>query len=175
MEPILIDTKYFIDDRGIFYESYKKSSMILHNICKDFVQDNHSTSKKNTIRGLHYQWDKPMDKLVRVSFGVIMDVVVDIRINSKNYGKVYYYELSEQNLKQLYIPSGFAHGFVALSDIAHVQYKCTNEYNSSGESGIDPLDKDLNINWNIDINRAIISNKDLNAISFKKYSLNAKF
>jgi dTDP-4-dehydrorhamnose 3,5-epimerase len=171
MEPILIDTKYFIDDRGIFYESYKKSSLLDYT----FVQDNHAVSKKNVIRGMHYQWDGPMDKLVRCSHGKVMDVIIDVRKKSINFGKIYYFELSEENMQQLFVPAGFAHGYVALSDVAHVQYKCTVEYNKNGESGINPLDKKLNINWGIDLQNAIISDKDKQSISFEEYALNPKF
>jgi dTDP-4-dehydrorhamnose 3,5-epimerase len=171
MQPFIITIKKYQDLRGDFYESYKQTSL------SDFlfVQDNHSVSKKNVIRGMHYQWDRPMDKLVRCSYGKIMDVIVDIRKESETFGKVYYYELSEENMNQLFVPAGFAHGFVALSDIAHVQYKCTAEYNKNGEAGINPLDKTLNINWGIDINEAIISDKDRNSISFLDYKLDPKF
>jgi len=171
MEPFLITVKKYTDLRGDFYESYKASNL------KDFlfVQDNHSVSKKNVIRGMHYQWDNPMDKLVRCSYGKIMDVIVDIRGNSKNLGNVYYYELSEENMNQLFVPAGFAHGFIALTDIAHVQYKCTAEYNNTGESGINPLDKQLNINWGIGLKDTILSEKDKNSISFAEYNLQPKF
>lgn len=171
MEPYLINIKKYTDKRGDFYESYKSSSLP-HLF---FVQDNHSVSKKNVIRGMHYQWDKPMDKLVRCSSGTVMDVIIDIRHKSKDYGKIYYYELSEQNMNQLFIPAGFAHGFIALSDIAHVQYKCTAEYNKDAEAGINPLDKQLNINWGIDIKNAILSEKDLKSISFSDYKAQPKF
>lgn len=173
-EPILIKTKKFFDSRGYFFETYKKSILCDLGIDTTFVQDNHSFSKKNVIRGMHYQWDLPMGKLVRCSFGKVMDVVVDIRIKSINFGKVYYYELSEENGNQVYIPAGFAHGFLALED-SHLQYKCTSEYNKNGESGINPFDKELNINWNLNLKNAIISDKDLNSSSFCNYKKNFKF
>lgn len=171
MEPYLLTVKKYTDLRGDFYESYKASN--LRHV--SFMQDNHSVSKKNVIRGMHYQWDKPMDKLVRCSYGSVMDVIVDIRADSRNFGNVYYYVLSEENMNQLFVPAGFAHGFIALTDIAHVQYKCTAEYNKNGESGINPLDKKLNINWGIDLKDAIISEKDRNSISFSEYILQTKF
>lgn len=171
MQPFLITVKKHQDLRGDFYESYKKSSLLDYN----FVQDNHAVSKKNVIRGLHYQWDDPMDKLVRCSYGKIMDVIVDIRKESQTFGKIYYFELSEENMNQLFVPAGFAHGYVALSDNTHVQYKCTVEYNKHGESGINPLDKTLNINWGIDLQNAIISDKDKQSKSFEEYLLNPKF
>lgn len=171
MEPFLITIKKYTDLRGDFYESYKASNLANFT----FAQDNHSVSKKNVIRGMHYQWDRPMDKLVRCSYGKIMDVILDIRSQSPTYGKVYYYELSEENMNQLFVPAGFAHGFVALSDLAHVQYKCTAEYNKYGEAGITPLDADLKINWGIDLSQAILSEKDLSSISFSQYKLQPKF
>jgi len=176
MEPILIKIKKFSDDRGVFYESYKKEFLKKeYNIDVDFVQDNHSISHKNVIRGLHYQWDEPMAKLVRVSYGKILDVVVDIRRNSKKFGQAYSYELDSEECNQLFVPAGFAHGFVALTDTAHVQYKCSCKYNKDGESGINPLDKYLNIDWKIDILSAILSDKDRNSKSFDQYCLDTKF
>lgn len=176
-EPLLMtDFKLYTDHRGSFCETYKKSTLNEKlNLNIEFVQDNYSISKKNTIRGMHYQWDKPMDKLVRVSIGQILDVVVNIKKDSPNFGKVFYYELSEKNNYQLFVPSNFAHGFICLSEIAHVHYKCTSEYNKEGESGINPFDSDLNINWNCDIKDCIISDKDKNSKSFKEYMLNSKY
>ena len=171
MEPILIeDVRKFEDNRGFFYESYKQSM-----INESFVQDNHSLSKKNTIRGLHYQWDKPMGKLVRVAQGEIMDVVTDVRKDSGNFGKSYYYQLSDKNLKQLFVPPGFAHGFICRSETAIVLYKCTSEYNKFGESGINPFDEDLNIDWGIKLEESVISQKDLESKSFSEYILKPKF
>jgi len=176
IEPILIKTKKFFDNRGIFYESYKKSHLKdEYGLEVDFLQDNYSISHKNVIRGLHYQWDKPMSKLIKVSYGKILDVIVDIRKKSNNFGKVYYYELDEENNDQLFVPEGFAHGFICLSEIAHVQYKCSSEYNKNGESGINPFDKNLNIDWKIDTIKAIISDKDKNSKSLEQYLLDPKF
>lgn len=176
LQPILLKNKKFSDDRGLFYESYKKTDFEINTgLDITFVQDNHSISKKNVIRGLHYQWDKPMHKLVRVSYGLIIDVIVDIRKDSKKFGLVEYYELSEENNNQLFIPAGFAHGFICLSDIAHVQYKCSELYNINGESGVNPFDKDLKIDWKIDDKSAIISAKDMHSKTFKEYSLEPKF
>ena len=177
IKPILIKgIRKFNDHRGYFYESYKKSLFDKeYNIKEDFVQDNHSFSCKNTIRGLHYQWDMPMGKLVRVSNGSIKDVVVDIRFNSEKYGTVYEYMLSSENGHQLYVPPGFAHGFICLSETASVLYKCTSEYNSDGESGINPFDSSLDIDWGIKKEECIVSSKDLNALSFLEYKKNPKF
>jgi dTDP-4-dehydrorhamnose 3,5-epimerase len=176
IEPILLDTKIFIDERGAFYESYKKDLFKeLTGLDILFMQDNHSISKKNVVRGMHYQWAEPMHKLVRVSCGAITDVVIDIRKNSKNFSKVYYFNLSEDNKRQLFVPAGFAHGFISLADNTHVQYKCSEQYNKYGESGINPFDKDLNIDWNTDLKNIIISDKDKNSKSFKEYCLDVKF
>lgn len=176
-EPFLIkDLNRFTDNRGSFCELYKKSFyQKKYNLNTEFVQDNHSISKKNTIRGMHYQWDQPMDKLVRVFSGKILDIVINISIKSKNFGKVFYYELSDENNYQLFIPSNFAHGFISLTDYSHLHYKCSAEYNKDGESGINPFDSDLNINWGCDISQCIISDKDKNAKSLKEYILNPKF
>ena len=177
MEPILItDIRKFEDNRGAFYESFKSSFFReRYNVGEQFVQDNHSISSKNTIRGLHYQWDCPMGKLVRVASGAIVDVIVDIRKNSPAFGEVSYYELNDGNLHQLYVPPGFAHGFVCQSSDAVVMYKCTAEYNSKGESGINPFDKELNISWGISADDAIISEKDLLSKSFREYSREPRF
>lgn len=177
MEPKLIKgIKSFSDERGMFYESYKQSRYRdVFEINEKFVQDNHSISTKNTIRGLHYQWNEPMGKLVRVCYGSILDVAVDVRFGSKTYGKTHYFKLDDENLDQAYIPPGFAHGFICLSDKAHVLYKCTSEYNKDGESGINPFDATLGVDWGISKQEAIFSEKDANAQSFEEYSREAKF
>lgn len=176
-EPLLITgIKTFEDNRGVFFESYKESIFRdKYNLLESFVQDNHSVSCKNTIRGMHYQWDKPMGKLIRVAKGKITDVIVDIRKNSKDFGRIYYYELDDQNNFQLYVPPGFGHGFICRSEEAIVIYKCTAEYNKEGESGINPFDKDLKINWGISYNEAVISQKDANSITLQDYKKEAKF
>ena len=174
-EPILITKIKKIDDnRGFFYESYKQNILSdEYGITKQFVQDNHSISKLGAIRGMHYQWDKPMDKLVRVSKGKILDVIIDIRKDSNNFGKVYSYELSEENNHQLWVPAGFAHGFMSLTDNTHVQYKCTEMYNKEGESGINPIK--YFIFTNMQIGSVLISDKDKNSETFEQYCLNPKF
>lgn len=177
MKPVLItNIKKFIDQRGLFYESYKHSFFKSeYGIEEDFVQDNHSLSYKNVIRGMHYQWDRPMGKLIRVPKGSVMDVVIDIRSESDDFGKISYYELNEENLSQLYVPPGFAHGFICKSDEAIVQYKCTAEYNQKGESGINPFDKTLDIKWGVQYNKAVVSEKDLNSKTFLEYQREPKF
>jgi dTDP-4-dehydrorhamnose 3,5-epimerase len=174
-EPFLFtNINSYSDNRGYFYESYKKNKNNLI-LSQDFLQENHSVSKLNVIRGLHYQWNSPMGKLVKVTKGRIVDVIVDIRKNSNTYKKIYYYDISEYNLNQLWVPAGFAHGFVSLEENTHVDYMCTSVYNKFGEAGINPFDKNLDINWYIKKEDAICSEKDLNAQSFEDYLRDPKF
>ena len=162
---IEIIPKKFQDERGYFFESYNQNEFKKININDNFIQDNQSFSKKGIIRGLHLQ--KPpfeQAKLVKVLSGKVLDVAVDIRNGSKTYGQYLMIELSSEKNNMLYIPKGFAHGFVSLEDVIFT-YKCSNIYNKESEVSINPLDKDLNINWNID--NPIISEKDLIGVSFK--------
>ena len=165
---LVIEPQLFKDERGCFYESYNKNK--LDKIAKIiFVQDNESRSGKGVVRGLHFQ--KPpfeQTKLVRCVNGKILDVVVDLRVSSKTYGKSYSIELSSKNNKQLLVPKGFAHGFQVLSEAAIVSYKVDNYYNSKADSGIIWNDKDLSIGWNLEI-KPILSDKDLKLISFKEF------
>lgn len=170
---LLKNIKIFSDLRGSFYESFKKTDDLI--LSQNFVQHNHSISKRNVIRGLHYQWDYPMGKLVRVSRGSIVDVIVDIRSKKETFGAVYYFELNDKNLHQLWVPAGFAHGFISLEDDTHVEYMCSSIYNKDGESGLNPFDTNLSIDWGIDIEKAICSEKDLNAKSFFQYKKEPKF
>ena len=162
---LIIQPQLFKDDRGFFYESYNKNNLDINIV---FVQDNESKSYKGVIRGLHFQ-APPFEqtKLVRCVSGNILDVAVDLRINSKTYGKFFSIELSSENNKQLFVPKGFAHGFQVLSETAIVNYKVDNFYNPKSDSGIIWNDKDLSIDWNLDI-KPIISLKDLKLISFKE-------
>ena len=157
---LVIEPQLFKDERGFFYESYNKKKLD-KNIKIVFVQDNESKSIKGVIRGLHFQ-TPPFEqtKLVRCVSGNILDVAVDLRTNSKTYGKSFSIELSSINNKQLFIPKGFAHGFQVLSNKAIVNYKVDEHYNSDSDSGIIWNDKDLSIDWNLDI-KPILSNKDL--------------
>ena len=157
---ILVKPKVFGDNRGFFMESYKKSEFIAGGINTEFRQDNHSKSSKGVLRGLHYQ-APPFEqaKLVRCTRGKIYDVAVDIRKNSKTFGEYIRVELSEENKHMLYIPEGFAHGFVVLSDEAELLYKTSNEYAPSADRGIRCNDEDLNIDWGIDF-EPVLSEKD---------------
>jgi len=162
-EVIVIEPDVFEDERGYFFEAFnqKKFNESL-GIDVRFVQDNHSKSKRSVLRGLHYQDDPfAQGKLVRVVSGEIFDVAVDIRPNSKSYGQWVSEILSEDNKKQIWIPEGFAHGFLSLSDIAHVIYKTTNFYSIQHERIINPMDPKIAINW--PQKKYIINNKDKNA------------
>lgn len=159
-EVILVKPKVFGDNRGFFMETYKKSEFVANGINVDFNQDNHSKSSAHVLRGLHYQ-KAPYSqaKLVRCSRGRIYDVAVDIRENSDTFGKYVKVELSEENKHMLFIPEGFAHGFVVLSDEAELIYKASAEFNPAADSGVLWCDKDINIDWNIDF-EPILSEKD---------------
>ena len=162
---LIIEPQLFKDKRGFFYESYNKNNLDINIV---FVQDNESKSYKGVIRGLHFQ-APPFDqtKLVRCVSGNILDVAVDLRTNSKTYGKSFSIELSSENNKQLFVPKGFAHGFQVLSEIAIVNYKVDEYYNPDSDSGLIWNDKDLSIDWNLDL-KPILSKKDLKLISFKE-------
>ena len=159
---VIIEPKVFGDERGFFLETFQLSRYKdLVGISNSFVQDNHSRSSKNVLRGLHYQKTKPQGKLVRVVRGEVYDVAVDIRKDSPSYGQWESVMLSEENKKQLWVPPGFAHGFVVLSDIADFEYKCTDYYDPTDEGSVLWNDPDLNISW--PVVDPILSNKDASA------------
>lgn len=159
-DVILVTPKVFGDARGFFLESYQKSTFFENGIKVEFNQDNHSKSTKGVLRGLHYQTNpKAQAKLVRCSRGKIFDVAVDIRKNSKTFGKWVGEILSEENKNMLFIPEGFAHGFVVLSDEAELLYKASGEYSPANDRGIKWDDKDISINWGIDF-EPLVSEKD---------------
>lgn len=164
-EVKLIELDSYPDDRGNFMESYQKSRYDDHGLNFTFVQDNLVYSRKNVVRGLHYQLKNPQGKLVQCIYGEIFDVAVDIRKGSETFGKWIGINLSQKTNNQLFIPPGFAHGYSVLSDESIVMYKCTNYYDSEDEYGIIWNDKDLNINWKG--NSFIISEKDLKNQDFK--------
>lgn len=146
----VIEPKIFQDNRGYFMESFNKKDLMDVGLDGDFVQTNESLSKKGVIRGLHYQYRYPQGKLVRAVMGKVFDVAVDLRESSDTYGKSYGLILSSDNNKQLYIPEGFAHGFLVLSEYAKVIYKCTDFYNKQYEAGIVWNDPTINISWPLD-------------------------
>ena len=159
-EVILIKPKVFGDNRGFFMETYKKSEFYANGIKIEFNQDNHSKSTAHVLRGLHFQ-KAPYGqaKIVRCTRGKIYDVAVDIRPESKTFGKYVKVELSEDNKQMLFIPEGFAHGFVVLSEEAELNYKASGEYAPQADCGVIWNDKDINIDWNIDF-EPILSEKD---------------
>jgi len=145
---ILVEPRVFADERGVFLETYRHSDFAAAGIPEHFVQDNHSRSSGGVLRGLHYQKvPRAQGKLVRCLAGRIFDVAVDIRTGSPAYGKWAGVELSGENNRMLYVPAGFAHGFLVLSDIAEVTYKCTEEYSPSHDRGIIWNDPDIGIRW----------------------------
>lgn len=159
-DVILIKPKVFGDNRGFFMESYKKSDFYANGIEIEFNQDNHSKSTKGVLRGLHYQAAPyGQAKIVRCGRGRIYDVAVDIRPNSPTFGQYVKVELSEENKQMLYIPIGFAHGFVALSDEVELLYKASGEYNPQADRGVLWNDPDINIDWEVDFT-PILSDKD---------------
>lgn len=162
---ILLESKKYFDNRGYFFESYNKNFHSDLGIKNKFAQDNFSFSKKNVLRGIHYQKKKPQGKLVSVIKGSILDIAVDIRKNSKTYGKHKAFFLSDKNSMQLWIPEHFAHGFLTLSNNTIVSYKCTRLYDPLDQKTIIWNDKDLNISW--PIKKPIISEKDKNGFLFK--------
>lgn len=159
---VIIEPEVFGDDRGFFLEAFHAARYQSEaGIDLDFVQDNHSRSKKGVLRGLHFQKTKPQGKLVRVVRGEVFDVAVDIRNGSPTFGEWEGVVLSEINKKQFWVPPGFAHGFVVLSETADFEYKCTDYYDAGDEGSILWSDPDLDILW--PISNPILSTKDQNA------------
>lgn len=158
---VILQPRIFNDSRGYFFESYSKR--VFDELVRpvDFVQDNESCSTRGVMRGLHFQ--KPpyaQSKMVRCVKGAVLDVAVDIRKGSPTYGQHVAVELTEDNHRQLFIPRGFAHGFAVLSEIAVFQYKCDNYYHPEAEGGISIADTSLGIDWLIDAENAVLSEKD---------------
>jgi len=161
----IIEPKLFEDGRGFFFESYNAGQVSEYGMALNYVQDNHSRSVKNTLRGLHYQINPGQDKLVRVIQGEIFDVAVDIRQDSPTSGQWEGFILSAENRRQVFIPKGFAHGFCVLSDIAEFLYKCSGYYAPADERGIAWDDPDLKIDW--PISQPVLSERDQNHPGFK--------
>lgn len=160
----IIEPRVFEDARGYFFEAFKKNEFEKNIGEVDFVQDNESKSSYGVLRGLHYQkGDSAQAKLVRVIKGCVVDVAVDIRRSSPTFGEYVMVELSEENKRQLYIPRGFAHGFLVLSDEAVFTYKVDNVYAPQSEASIRYDDKDIAIEWPIPMDKVIVSDKDRNA------------
>ncbi len=167
----ILEPRVFGDERGFFLESYHQRAMAEIGITQAFVQDNHSCSSRNVLRGLHYQVKQPQGKLVRVALGEIIDVAVDLRRSSATFGKWEAVRLSGENKRMLWIPPGFAHGFRVLSGQAHVLYKATDFYAPEHERTLAWNDRDLQINWELDSDPAgstpIVSGKDQRGVAFR--------
>lgn len=159
-EVLVLEPRVFEDERGFFYEAFNARTFeAVTGVVRTFVQDNHSRSVRNVLRGLHYQIKQPQGKLVRCTLGRIFDVAVDIRRSSPTFGRWVGVELSADNKRQIWIPEGFAHGFVVLSDVAEVQYKTTDYYAPEWDRTIRWDDPDLAIDWPLD-GEPILSAKD---------------
>lgn len=157
----VIEPTVFKDERGYFVETYNQNDMKEAGLDMVFVQDNQSMSTRGVLRGLHFQKQYPQGKLVRVVRGKVFDVAVDLRSNSKTYGKWFGVELSAENMKQFYIPEGFAHGFLVLSDEAEFCYKCTDFYHPGDEGGLLWSDEEIGVEWPLEEGvDLIISEKD---------------
>ena len=165
---LIINPKVFADDRGYFFESYNEAVFKKNGVDVNFVQDNQSLSNAGVLRGLHFQAPPfAQGKLVRVITGAVLDVAVDIRKNSTTYGEYVAIELTEENKTMFYIPPGFAHGFLTLRDNTIFSYKCTDLYNKASEGTVQWNDKQINIDWNVA--NPILSEKDLNGVSFEDF------
>ncbi|MDF4143007.1 dTDP-4-dehydrorhamnose 3,5-epimerase [Lactobacillus kefiranofaciens] len=173
----IIEPAVFGDKRGFFTETYSDRDFKEAGIDFDFIQDNQSLSAEaGVLRGLHFQRGKAAQtKLIRVVTGAVLDVIVDVRAGSPTYGEWEDYIISESNHRQLLVPRGFAHGFVTLTDNVNFLYKCDNYYNAEADGGIIFMDKDLNINWPIDYDQAMISDKDAKQQTFKEFEQNNPF
>ena len=171
--PLIVETKLFPDDRGYFFESFNIKKLSEVGITNNFVQDNVSVSKQGVLRGLHYQLQpKAQAKLINVLSGKILDVVVDIRKGSPTFGKYISVELSSEDHKMLFIPKGFAHGFIALEDYTMIQYKCDEYYSPEHERGIRFSDPNLNIDWNFPKDQITIADRDLQFPLFEQAEMN---
>jgi dTDP-4-dehydrorhamnose 3,5-epimerase len=168
----ILEPQVFTDDRGYFLESFNEEKLKDIGLNYHFIQDNESRSSYGVVRGLHFQTGEyAQAKLARVIEGEVIDSVLDLRKESKTYGKIYSVLLSGQNKKQLLIPRGFAHGFSVISDNAIFAYKVDNVYNKESEGGINPFDKELNINWEIEEPKATLSLKDKSSQTINQYKI----
>lgn len=166
---VVLVPEVFEDERGFFLEAFRADQFKELGLPYDFVQDNHSRSAKGVLRGLHFQWEPPMGKLMRVTYGSAFLVAVDIRKGSPTLGKWFGIEVSAQNKKQVWAPAGFARGFYTLSDFAEIQYKCTGIYNNKGESGFLWNDPEIGVQWPIEGDNLILSGKDQKAQTFAQW------
>lgn len=170
---VLIVPRVYDDPRGYFFEAYHKKRFTEHGIDADFVQDNQSYSQKGTLRGLHYQYPVPQAKLICVLKGEILDVAVDLRVESPTFGQWESAVLSAENKHQFFVPIGFAHGFQVLSEDAEIMYKCSDYYSPQTDGGISWSDPELDIPW--PINNPILSEKDQRQPLLSEYRKNPCF
>ncbi|RPI28122.1 MAG: dTDP-4-dehydrorhamnose 3,5-epimerase [Acidobacteria bacterium] len=165
---VIIETDFVRDERGFFIEAYHRQRYAERGITSEFVQDNHSRSGKNVLRGIHYQdMRAPMGKLIRCTVGRIYDVAVDLRVGAPTFGKWIGVELSGENMKQVMVPPGFGHGFLTLSEAAEVQYRCSTYYAPETEGVIAWNDPDLGISW--PCSDPILSRRDQQGMSLREY------
>jgi dTDP-4-dehydrorhamnose 3,5-epimerase len=161
--PLLLQPAVFGDERGFFTETFRANDFEELGITEDFVQDNHSRSRRGTIRGMHFQIGAGAAKLVRCARGTIVDVLVDLRRGSPTYGEWEAYELSDETMRVLYAPVGFGHGFCVMSDVADVSYKQSNYYSTDVERGISFMDEQIAIDWPLPREEWIYSERDADA------------
>lgn len=164
---VVLVPEVFEDDRGFFMEVFRVDQFKGLGLPHEFVQDNHSRSQGGVLRGLHFQWDPPMGKLMRVTYGSAFLVAVDIRKGSPTLGKWFGIEVSAKNKKQVWAPAGFARGFYTITDFAEIQYKCTGVYNKQGESGFLWNDPEIGVQW--PVKDPVVSDKDKNAQTFAQW------
>lgn len=167
---IIFEPSIFKDGRGFFFESYREDTLQAQGICTDFVQENLSVSMRHVLRGLHYQLKFPQAKLCRVLSGEVLDVAVDIRNGSPTFGQNVAVHLSSDNFRMLYIPRGFAHGMLALTEKTIFQYKCDAYYSPQDSKGVAWNDPDLGIEWGVE--RPVLSEIDQNLLNLKNISKN---
>jgi dTDP-4-dehydrorhamnose 3,5-epimerase len=174
-EVVLVETDFFQDERGFFIESYHRRNYAEQlGLLDEFVQDNHSGSRRGVLRGFHYQDDSaPMGKLVRCLRGAILDVAVDLRVGSPTFAQWVAVELTEENKQQLMVPQGFGHAFLALSDDTEVLYKCSGYYTPSAEGTVSWNDPDINVDWPLD--DPVLSQRDQSGKSLRQYMENPAF
>jgi dTDP-4-dehydrorhamnose 3,5-epimerase len=168
---VVVRPQVFEDERGFFMEVFRADQFKALGLPHEFVQDNHSRSRKGVVRGLHFQWDPPMGKLMRVTYGSAFLVAVDIRKGSPTLGQWFGLEVSAANKRQIWAPAGFARGFCVLSDVCEIQYKCTGIYNKMGEGGIRWNDPEIGIVW--PIQDPVLSSKDANAPTLREWLASA--
>ena len=170
----IIETDFFRDERGFFMEVYHKERYAEHGIPDEFVQDNHSRSAKDVLRGFHYQdTTAPMGKLVRCTVGAILDVAVDLRVGSPSFGRWVGVELTAENMRQVFVPSGFGHAFITLSEAAEVHYKCTGLYAPASEGTVAWDDPEIGVDW--PTRAPVLSGRDQKGMSLLEYAANPAF